>query len=124
MSDPTKNTGAVKVQVGITEEREESLAVFRLIGRSDPVVLSGDTYGDDMNFEVFAATRAEWEALKPVLMHQGTLLLQMPITDASSVAEQKYIRIVKREWARLGTSARQQFAVRLSAVQVGEGYDA
>ena len=96
ITDPTLNKGSIRILHGLDMQQEEDIAVFRPIGRSKAVVVSGSMYGVDGNYSIKTAGAAEWAAVNALVTHQGTLLLQAP--DGT----QKYIRFTARSWNETG----------------------
>lgn len=91
VANSTLNIGNLAVLVGVGADKEETLGVFKPIGRSTSVVVAGDLYGWDGSFKVFTKTSAERAAFKSLLDHQGALLVQDPF------GEQRYIRVTSRK---------------------------
>ena len=115
--NPALNVGAglFRVQKGsLSYSRMEDQGQFRPLGRTRAVVVHGDLEGEDggLTLEVFGA---EWAtSVYPVLIYQGTLLLQDP--DGS----QKYVALSSpRTWNRTaGATARRQAPLQYVEVDV------
>lgn len=122
MATPALNVGGIRVTGTPAFDREETVGVFRLDGRTDPVVVAGQMYGDDPSFTVTTSTAAEFDAVLALVMHQGTLLLQSPFYDASGVCRQRYVRIVDRSWTEDGVPEKPRTTFTLKALEVGRGY--
>jgi hypothetical protein len=122
VSTPALNKGAVRVLQNPAEATAENLGVFRLDGRTDTVVVSGQMFGDDIDFAIATSTAADFEAVKALVTAQSTLLLQEPFIDSTGVGLQRWIRIIDRSWTKEGvpTAPRRIFTVR--AVETGKGY--
>lgn len=93
ITDPTLNKGSVRVLKEISVKVIEPNTVFRPLGASRPIVVSGPIQGEDGGYNIKTVTETEWDSILPLLNHQGTLLAQDPFGN------QKYIRIVNREWS-------------------------
>lgn len=122
VGNPALNEGSVKITGEPSESREEEVGVFRLSGRSDTVVVSGQTYGDDIEFEIAALSALEFEEIKNLVTHQGTILLQEPFVDSAGNGIQRYIRIVERSWKKSGVLGSPKRFFSVKAVEVGKGY--
>lgn len=92
IDDPTLNQGDVRVLKQINVKVIEPNTVFRPLGSDRPIVVSGPIQGEDGGYNIKTVTEAEWDAIQPLIVHQGTLLVQDPYGN------QKYIRIVNREY--------------------------
>lgn len=90
VSNASLNLGSLAVLVGVGADKEETLGVFKPIGRTTSVVVAGDLYGWDGSYKVFTKTSAERSAFRSLLSHQGALLVQDPF------GEQRYIRVTTR----------------------------
>jgi len=93
-------------------EIEEQTTVLRPLGRTDPVVVSGVIGGDDGAFEL-RVSAASWSAVKTLLTYQGTLIWQDPYNT------QKFIRITRRSWQRLGDKDSPRYVAQVQFVEVG-----
>ncbi|MDE2100152.1 MAG: hypothetical protein KGL39_23050 [Patescibacteria group bacterium] len=74
---PALNIIAPRI-VDSSEEIDEDLGVFRPVGRSKAVVVSGDLTGWDGSFKITTTTAAEWAAVKALIECQKVWLLQSP----------------------------------------------
>lgn len=92
LTDPTLNQGSVRVLKQIDVKVIEPNTVFRPLGATRPIVVSGPIQGEDGGYNIKTVTETEWDAILPLITHQGTLLVQDPYGN------QKYIRIVNRQW--------------------------
>lgn len=112
ITDPTINYGAANVlnKLGITVE--ENLGVYRPIGRTLPIIVSGTIGGQDGQLEIVTTTDAQWNAVYALSVHQYTLLLQEPTNV------QKYVRFVSREWEEMQVGATKQRIIRIGYVEV------
>lgn len=98
--DSTLNIGAARVlgAGAISREKSANVGVFRPLGRSGAVVVTGDVYGYDGTYEVLAVGDAEWAALEALLFdYTGTLIVQSPFGETNRV------RVVTRNMALAGT---------------------
>ena len=66
--------------------------VFRPLGATRPIVVAGPLQGEDGGYNIKTITETEWDNFYSILTHQGTILVQDPYGN------QKYIRIVTRDW--------------------------
>lgn len=112
ISNATLNTGGIKVANGIQEGFTESVAVFRPLGRTTPVVVGGYVYGNDGQYVITTITDSEFNILETILRHQGKLLIQDPY------GTQKYIRLISRSWQMGGTSGRRVRRVSVDYVEI------
>lgn len=98
---PSYNISDVNVRGPVTAVAEQSYGVFRPLGRSTPVVVSGDVYGLDGEYVMLFTTDAEWTAAQGILFtHTGNVCVQTPFN------EQKIIRFVSRSVEHGGTATR------------------
>ena len=112
VSDSDLNLGGVRVANGIQEGFTESVAVFRPLGRTTPVVVGGYVYGNDGQYTITTIDDSEFNALETILRHQGKLLVQDPY------GTQKYIRLISRSWQMGGTSGRRVRRVSVDYVEI------
>jgi hypothetical protein len=112
VSDSDLNLGGVRVANGIQEGFTESVAVFRPLGRTTPVVVGGYIYGNDGQYTITTIDDSEFNALETILRHQGKLLVQDPY------GTQKYIRLLSRSWQMGGTSGRRIRRVSVDYVEI------
>jgi hypothetical protein len=112
VSTPALNYGAATVlnRLGITVE--ENLGVYRPIGRTLPIVVSGTISGSDGQLEIVTTTSAAWDAVYALSVYQYTVLLQEPTND------QKYVRFISRDWEEQLVGAIKQRILRINYVQV------
>jgi hypothetical protein len=92
ITNPTINKGSIRVLRSIPIVVEEPNSVFRPLGGNRPVVVSGLIQGQDGTYLIKTVNSTEWDNFYPLLNHQGIILAQDPYGN------QKYIRIVSREW--------------------------
>lgn len=114
MSASALNVGGVRVLTGLDMQQEEELAVFRPIGRTRAVVVSGSLGGKDGSYSIVSIGDAEWASVYGLISHQGTLLVQAP--DGT----QKYIRIINRTWSETGGVGALRREARVQYVEVDE----
>jgi hypothetical protein len=95
-TDPSRNMGNVRVLHNIAMGQDEDLAVFRPLGRSYPIVISGALSGRDGSYKIITNGDAEWGNLYNLLTFQESVLVQAP--DGT----QKFIRITNRAWNERG----------------------
>lgn len=92
VEDSTLNKGSVRVLKELNVAVQEPNTVFRPLGSSRPIVVAGPIQGEDGGYNIKTVTEDEWDDIYPLITHQGIILVQDPF------ANQKYIRIVDREW--------------------------
>lgn len=112
VSDSDLNLGGIRVANGIQEGFTESVAVFRPLGRTTPVVVGGYVYGNDGQYIITTIDDDEFAGLEILLRHQGKLLVQDPY------GTQKYVRLVSRSWQMGGTSGRRVRRVSVDYVEI------
>ena len=112
VNDSTLNQGGIRVANGIQEGFVETVAVFRPLGRTTPVVVGGYVYGNDGQFIITTISDSEFNLLEPILRHQGKLLVQDPY------GTQKYIRLLSRSWQMGGNSGRRIRRVSVDYVEI------
>lgn len=114
LGSPALNIGSVIVRGPVQSNRQQSVGVFRPLGRNANVVISGDIYGSEGEYVLLFTTDAEWEAAQGILFtHTGNIAVQTPF------AEQKIVRFVSRSVEHLGTANRPLRAVTVGYVEVG-----
>ena len=86
------NLGSVRVLKELDVEIDEPNTIFRPLGATRPIVVAGPLQGEDGGYNIKTITETEWDNLYLVITHQGTILVQDPYGN------QKYIRIVSRDW--------------------------
>jgi hypothetical protein len=109
---PSLNYGGVRVLEGVGVAVEENLGVFRAIGRSEPIVVSGTIGGQDGSYTILTLGVAEWDSIYALATHQGTLLIQDPF------GQQKYVRAVSRNWKQTGATTAPRREVNVGYVEV------
>jgi len=112
VNDSALNIGGVRVANGIQEGFTESVAVFRPLGRTTPVVVGGYVYGNDGQYTITTITDSEFNSLETILRYQGKLLVQDPY------GTQKYVRLISRSWQLGGTSGRRIRRVSVDYVEI------
>ena len=113
VSEPALNAGAINVLEGVGLSVEEDLGVFRAIGRSEPVVVSGTIGGQDGAYTILTTTNVEWSALYPLTVWQDTVLVQDPYGN------QKYVRFISRSWRQSGATSVPRREITVGYVEVG-----
>lgn len=86
-------------------EQTEAQAVYRPVGRTAAVVVTGDLYAPDASYTFGCADAAELEALQAVLALQDRVLLQEPFTDSAGWGRQAYLRAGERRTWSIDTNA-------------------
>jgi len=92
IEDPDLNLGSIRVLKELDVEIEEPNTIFRPLGSTRPIVVAGPLQGEDGGYVIKTVTETEWDNFYPILTHQGTILVQDPYGN------QKYVRIVSRDW--------------------------
>lgn len=113
LNDPASNLGGVRV-IGPSLDfvQEESLGVFRPLGRTRPIVISGYLYGQDSQVEIVTEGASEWSSVHALAQRQDTLLIQDPF------GEQRYIRVTGRSHRLEGHASNPRRYLTLSYVEV------
>lgn len=114
VQDTSLNKGSVRVLKQIDIAISEPNMVFRPLGASRPIVVSGPIQGQDGGYLVKTVTESEWDDIYPLIVHQGTLLVQDPFGN------QSYIRITDRKWTAETQSGNIYRDISLSFVEVDE----
>lgn len=112
VEDPTLNKGSIRVLRSTSITVDEPNSVFRPLGESRPVVVSGPIQGQDGSYAIKTVNSSEWDNLLPLLNYQGIILAQDPYGN------QKYIRIVSREWNAANNGANVHRDVSIRYVEV------
>lgn len=110
---PALNVGGLRISTALGITVEEPVTVFRPLGRSLPVVVSGLIGGYDGSYRI-SIVGDEWDDVSGILLHQGTLLAQEPS------GEQKYIRITGRQMTQEWQGRRSLRTVQVNYVEVSE----
>ena len=103
---------------GITFTRVEANAVFRPLGSTKAVVISGDMTGDDGSLTWTTSNRAAWETVKNLLTYQGPMRVTSPFTYAAGGNESWVIRLTSRDWNPTGSTAIPVTGVNAAFVEV------
>jgi hypothetical protein len=112
IQDADLNRGSIRVLKQIDIQIQEPNTVFRPLGASRPIVVSGPIQGQDGGYNIKTVTEAEWDNIYPLITHQGTLLVQDPFGN------QNYIRITDRKWTAETQSGNIYRDITLSFVEV------
>jgi len=113
LGEPELNIGNISVRGPLSSRADQSIGVFRPLGRNTPVVTSGDIYGLDGTYVLMCVSDAEWQAAQGILFSFiGDVCVQDPL------GEQKIIRIVSRDVQTEGTADRPIRSVTVGYVQV------
>ena len=92
IEEPDYNLGSIRVLKELDVQIDEPNTVFRPLGATRPIVVAGPLQGEDGGYNIKTITETEWDNFYSILTHQGTILVQDPYGN------QKYIRIVTRDW--------------------------
>jgi hypothetical protein len=110
---PAMNIGGVKVRGPISTKTEQSVGVFRPLGRDTPIVTSGEIYGQDGAYTLMFVGDAEWDDAQGILFsHTGDVCVQDPFGG------QKIIRFISRDVDTDGTAGQPRRTVTVGYVQV------
>jgi hypothetical protein len=112
IQDADLNRGSIRVLKQIDIQIQEPNTVFRPLGGSRPIVVSGPIQGQDGGYNIKTVTETEWDDIYPLITHQGTLLVQDPFGN------QNYIRITDRKWTAETKSGNIYRDITLSFVEV------
>ena len=111
--DPARNLGGLLVTGPLSFTREQTVGVFRPLGRSTPIVTSGDLYGLDGSYEVIVSGADAWAAAKPLLLDwTGDVIVQDPFGWT------RRVRFVSREVDLDGAAAAPRRTITLGYVEV------
>lgn len=111
ITDPTLSTGSVPVTNALDTNVEEPNTIVRPLGRDRAVVVSGIIGGQDGSYKL-VVTGDDWDSIEPLILHQGTLLVQDP------EGRQKYVRVTERSWSETFAAGRIAREVTLAYVEV------
>jgi hypothetical protein len=103
---------SAKVRQPLQQEITEQQGVFRPLGNSKAVVVSGSMYGVDGTYEITSVGETEWASLYAVLTFQGALIVLDPI------GRQKYVRFTTRNWTESGIITNLLRLVKVQYVEV------
>ena len=92
IDNPALNLGSVRVLKDIDVNIQEPNTIFRPLGSNRPIVIAGPIQGEDGTYNIKTLNETEWDNFLPLLNYQGVLLVQDPLGN------QKYIRLVSRDW--------------------------
>lgn len=109
---PAYDLVGARVLADVTVTREESVGVFRPLGRTTAVVVHGDLTGRDGEWEIIADA-TEWATLEQIVNGQRLVLVCDPFGG------HRYVRIISREYDVLGAAAVPRYQVRVGYVEVG-----
>jgi hypothetical protein len=105
--------GGAMVLGPVKFDREQNIGVFRPLGRSTPVVVVGEQYGLDGEYEVVVAGDTAWATAEPLLMSwTGDVVVQDPFGTT------KRIRIVSRAFTLEGAAGAPRRRVSIGYVEV------
>jgi hypothetical protein len=111
--NPDINLGGLLVTGPLKFSKEQNVGVFRPLGRNTPVVVSGDLYGLDGEYQVIVSGVSDWVAAEPLLMDWvGTVIVQDPFGAT------RRIQIVSRDMEQDGAAAVPRRRVSLGYVEV------
>jgi hypothetical protein len=108
----------VKVLADLEITQEESMGVFKPLGRSTTLVVHGELTGQDGTYSVLCPTQATFDALVAVINSQALVLVVDPF------GEQKYIRVTGRSWTKTGATTAPRYEVQINYVATESGLTA
>lgn len=92
---------------------EEDSAIFRPIGRRDPVVVSMSLGGADSSVTAYLSTEEEIAAGERLREHRGPVVLE------SAYGWSRVIRITERSWVESGPSSAPRILLTLGYIEIG-----
>ena len=95
---PSLNANGFRILTNVDVTQEQTLGVFKPIGRETTVVVLGDLYGEDGKYQIVTQGESEWDSLYDLITHEGILLVQYPFQT------QKYLQVTSRNWTSTGGS--------------------
>lgn len=111
--DPDLRLGGALVTGPLRFDKSQSLGVFRPLGRSTPIVVTGDQYGLDGQYEIVVSGDTAWETAEPLLMSwTGDVIVQDPFGDT------KRVQITNRQFTLDGAAAAPRRIVTIGYVEV------
>lgn len=111
--DESLSVGGAMVIGPLQFEKSQNVSVFRPLGRSTPVVLSGDQYGLDGEYDIVVSGDAAWSDAEPLFMSwTGDVIVQDPFGDT------KRMRIVRRQFRVDGAAGAPRRVVSIGYVEV------
>jgi hypothetical protein len=111
--DEDLTIGGALVLGPVTVTREQNGGVFRPLGRSTPIVVTGDQYGLDGEYEVIVSGDTDWATAEPLLMSwTGDVIVQDPFGTT------KRVQIVSREFTLEGAAGAPRRRVIVGYVEV------
>jgi hypothetical protein len=114
LSSPSLNIGPVKVRGPLSETVQQSVGIFRPLGRNTTVVVSGEIYGTDGQYDVLLVGADDWDAAQGILFSfGGDVCVQDPF------GRQKIVRFTNRSVQEEGTRAQPRRLVSVGYVEVG-----
>jgi len=114
IEDPTLNLGSIRVLKELDVQVDEPNTVFRPLGATKPIIVAGPLQGEDGAYNIKTVTETEWDAVYPLIVHQGKLLVQDPYGN------QKWIRITDRKWTAESTGDNVYRDITLTYVEIAE----
>lgn len=112
VTSPSINLGSVRVLKELDVNIQEPNTVFRVLGSTRPTVIAGPIQGQDGGYNIKTINETEWDNLDLLLTYQGILLVQDPYGN------QKYVRVINREWTAEQVSGNIYRDVTLTYVEV------
>ena len=112
VTSPDLNTKGVPVQANLSVKVDEPNTIIRPLGSNRPKVVAGKLQGEDGSYSIVTTTPAQWDAVEPIIKHQGIVLVQDPF------GSQKYVRFTERGWENSTPSQLNIRNVNLAYVEV------
>lgn len=101
-----------RVLTDVVIQQEESVGVFRPLGRTTPLVVHGDLEGHDGQWTIVANGATEWANLIGVINSQKLILCLDPF------GTYKYVRVTGRDWTLTGAFNTPRYELRVQYVEV------
>ena len=101
-----------RVLTDVPVVQEESIGVFRPLGRSTPIVIHGDLEKHDGSWTILAQGTTEWTSLIGVINSQRLILCLDPFGGY------KYVRVTNRDWNLSGVHNAPRYELRVGYVEV------
>ena len=110
---PPMSIGNVTVRGPVQFTVDQSVGVFKPLGRGSAVVVSGETYGAEGSYTLLFTGEPEWVAAQDILFtFTGDVCIQDPFNG------QRIVRLVSRSVEHLGTVGKPLRAVTVGYVEV------
>lgn len=113
VDDSSLNSGSLRITGPLNMKKDQSVGVFRPLGRSRAVVVGNEIQGYDGTYGIVAQGADEWDIVERLFFtYNGTLIVQSPFGD------QKYVRVTDRSVQKSGTADLPQYRASVDYVEV------